>query len=125
MGLIEPTKKQLGERSQAHIIAQLLEAGYSVLAPYGDSSRYDLVIEDAEGQFWRIQCKTAWIEGGDDGYIAKYTGQIEYFAVYSHEQRKTYLIPANQATGNTMRLRLAPAKNNQEKGVKWAKDYEL
>ncbi len=70
MGLIEPTKKQLGERSQAHIIAQLLEAGYSVLAPYGDSSRYDLVIEDAEGQFWRIQCKTAWIEGGDDGYIS-------------------------------------------------------
>jgi hypothetical protein len=37
--------------------------------PYSlwDSSRYDLVIEDTEGQFWRVQCKTAWIEGGDKG----------------------------------------------------------
>src|SRR5258707_15590790 len=97
MGLIEPTKKQLGERSQAHIIAQLMAAGYSVLAPYGDSSRYDLLIEYAEGQFWPIQCTTEWIEGGDNGYIkfattsprsrslkgkvqyrrAKHTGQIE------------------------------------------------
>lgn len=145
MGLFRPTKKQLGEQSQAHIIAQLLEVGYTVLTPYGDSSRYDLVIEDAEGQFRRVQCKTAWVEGEDSGYIkfattslrsrstngkvqysrARYTGQIDYFAVYSHEQRKTYLIPANLATGETMRLRLAPAKNNQEKGVKWAKEYEL
>jgi hypothetical protein len=28
MGLFEPTKKQLGERSQAHLIARLLEVGY-------------------------------------------------------------------------------------------------
>ena len=65
MGLLAPTKKQLGERSQAHIIARLLEVGYTVLSPYGDSSRYDLVIEDAEGQFRRVQCKTAWIGVGD------------------------------------------------------------
>lgn len=49
-----PTKKQLGERSQAHIIARLLEVGYTVLTPYGDSSRYDLVIEDADGNFWKV-----------------------------------------------------------------------
>ena len=48
-GLFEPTKKQLGERAQAHVIAKFLEVGYNVLVPYGDSSRYDLVIEDAEG----------------------------------------------------------------------------
>lgn len=145
MGLIEPTKKQLGERSQAHITARLLDSGYNVLVPYGDSSRYDLVIEDANGQFWRVQCKTAWIEGGDNGFIkfattslrsrstngkvtysrAGYTGQVDYFAVYSHEFRKVYLIPANQARGTTMRLRLAPSKNKQERGVHWAADYEI
>ena len=145
MGLFEPTKKQLGERSQAHIIARLLEVGYTVLTPYGDSSRYDLVIEDAEGQFWRVQCKTAWIENGDasiqfaatslrtrstNGKVkysrAGYVGQVEYFAVYSHELHKTYLIPASHIGNATrMRLRLAPAKNNQEKGIKWAKEYEL
>ena len=81
----------------------------------------------------RVSCvssKTAWVEGGDDGYIKFATTSLRSRSTngkvqYSHEQRKTYLIPANQAIGNTMRLRLAPAKNNQEKGVKWAKDYEL
>jgi hypothetical protein len=144
MELLGPTKKQLGERSQAHIIARLLEVGYTVLTPYGDSSRYDLVIEDAEGRFWRVQCKTAWIEGGDEGYITfataslrprgngrvhysrvDYTGQVEYFAVYSHELHKVYLIPVDKVSKSSMRLRLAPSKNNQEKGVKWAKDYEI
>lgn len=145
MGLLVPTKKQLGERSQAHITARLLDSGYNVLVPYGDSSRYDLVVEDTGGQFWRVQCKTAWIEGGDNGFIkfattslrsrstngkvtysrARYTGQVDYFAVYSHEFRKVYLIPADQVSGNSMLLRLAPSKNNQEKGIKWAKDYEL
>jgi PD-(D/E)XK endonuclease len=50
-----PTKKQLGERAQAHVIAKFLEIGHTVLLPYGDSSRYDLVIEDAEERFWRVQ----------------------------------------------------------------------
>src|SRR5690349_23077048 len=110
MSSTEPTKKQLGERAQAHIMARLLEMGYTVLTPYGDSSRYDLVIEDDEGKFLRVQCKTAWKEFGDasiqfattslrtrstDGKVkysrAGYVGQVECFAVYSHELRKTYL----------------------------------
>ncbi len=33
MGLYGPTKKQMGERSQAHIIARLLEVEYTVLTP--------------------------------------------------------------------------------------------
>src|SRR5215468_9253180 len=64
VGLFGPksNKKALGERSQAIIIYRLLEAGYNILTPYGDNTRYDLVIEDADGQFWRVQCKTAWLE---------------------------------------------------------------
>jgi PD-(D/E)XK endonuclease len=145
MSLFEPTKKQLGERAQAHVIAKFLEVGYNVLVPYGDSSRYDLVIEDAEGRFWRVQVKTAWIEGGDQGYIkfattslrsrstngrvaysrAGYQGQVDYFAVYSHELRKVYLLPVNEVSQTRMHLRLAPSKNKQERGVHWAADYEI
>lgn len=64
LGLFGPksNKKALGERSQVIIIYRLLEAGYNILTPYGDNTRYDLVIEDADGQFWRVQCKTAWLE---------------------------------------------------------------
>lgn len=34
MGLFVPGKKKLGEQSQAHIMARLLEVGYTVLVPY-------------------------------------------------------------------------------------------
>ncbi len=145
MNALEPTKKQLGELAQAHVIAKFLEIGYNVLAPYGDSSRYDLVIEDTEGRFWRVQVKTAWVEGGNEGYIkfattslrsrstngrvtysrASYQGQVDYFAVYSHELRKVYLLPANEVSQTRMHLRLAPSKNNQQHRVHWAADYEI
>jgi len=37
MGLFGPKQnpKATGERSQAHIIARLLDVGYNVLTPYG------------------------------------------------------------------------------------------
>ena len=54
-----------------------------------------------------------------------YRGQIEYFAVYCPDNRGIYLIPIEHTGGTQMSLRLVPTKNNQEKNVRWAKDYEL
>src|SRR5260370_17115915 len=56
--------KSVGERSQAIILARLSEVGYNVLIPFGENHRYDLVIEDADRQFWRIQCKPGGISNG-------------------------------------------------------------
>ncbi len=147
MGLFGPkrdNKKALGERSEAIIIAKLLEAGYGVLTPFGDNRRYDLVIEDAEDQFWRIQCKTGWVEN-DGAYIAfktassyyhtkagrtshgrrDYRGQVEYFAVYCPDTGKAYLVPVDHVGTANANLRLLPTANKQEKNVRWAKDYEI
>ena len=144
-GYFGTNKETVGERSQAYLTARFLDAGYNVFVPYGDSSCYDLVIEDADAKFWRVQCKTAWLEDGGaslqfaatslrsrstNGKVtysrAGYVGQGDYFAVYSHEFHKAYLIPASHIGNATrMRLRLTPSKNNQEKGIKWAKDYEI
>ncbi len=147
--MVEPLKpkqnhKAVGERSEAVIIAKLLEVGYGVLTPFGDNRRYDLVIEDADGQFWRIQCKTGWIENdgaclefatastyyhtkaGRTGYGRRdYQGQIDYFAVYSPDTGHAYLVPISHVGKTNMQLRLKPTKNNQEKGIRWAKDYEI
>ena len=146
MGLYGPKQnpKAIGERSQAHIIARLLDVGYNVLTPYGDNTRYDLVIEDADGQFWRVQCKTGWIEEGG-AYIEfataslyyhtragrtehgrkDYRGQIEYFAVYCPDTAKVYLVPIDHVGAANARLRLLPTANQQKKNVRWATDYEL
>ena len=54
-----------------------------------------------------------------------YHGQIDYFAVYCPETGGVYLIPVDHAGVSQMSLRLVPTKNNQEKNVRWAKDYEI
>ena len=146
---MEPLKpklnhKAIGEQSEAIITAKLLEAGYSVLMPFGDNRRYDLVIEDADGKFGRIRCKTGWLENDGD-YIEfataskyyhtragrtdhgrrDYRGQIDYFAVYCPETRKAYFVPIDHVGNNNALLRLEPTKNNQKKNVRWAEDYQL
>jgi PD-(D/E)XK nuclease superfamily protein len=133
--------KAIGEYSEAIIRAKLVEIGYSVFKPFGDNLRYDLVIEDAEGQFWRIQCKTAWMDkqksvikfatASSYNYTMKnkvwrhYRGQCEYFAVYCPETEKVYFVSVDEVGVTQTILRLAPTANNQEKGVRWAKDYEI
>src|SRR5215831_7169838 len=78
MGFFRPTPKEKGIKgsrgaeSEAVIAAALIQAGYTVLTPNGYMHRYDLVIEDADGKFWRIQCKTAWL--GPDGNVLYFKG---------------------------------------------------
>ncbi len=63
-----------GEISESAIVTRLLQCGYVVLIPYGGNQRYDLVIEDADEQFWRIQCKSAWIDA--DGTVLKFDTNV-------------------------------------------------
>jgi hypothetical protein len=41
------------------------------------------------------------------------------------ELRKVYLIPVDEVGASHVTLRLIQSKNNQEKNVRRAKDYEL
>src|SRR6185312_10236365 len=143
MGLLGKGRRdsnRKGEISESAIITRFLQLGYVVLTPYGGNQRYDLVIEDAEGQFWRMQCKTAWMD--EDGAVLRfntaisnvtgknrqprnYRGQCDYFAVYCEKLDKIYLVPVNEVGTIRAQLRLTPARNNQQNGIRWAEDYEL
>ncbi len=130
----------IGEISEAAIITRFLQLGYVVLTPYGGNQRYDLIIEDTDRQLWRVQCKTAWIDENDtvlkfDTANHNVTGkkrdwrhyreQCNYFAVFCEKLGKIYLIPVDEVGTTRASLRLMPAKNGQEKHVRWAKDYEI
>lgn len=97
-----------------------------------------------ESQLIRIQCKTArlakdnaslvfntsTVSMGGSGIWKKkksgYRGRADWFGVYSPDTGKVYLLSVWEApAASEMRLRLLPSKNNQEQGVKWAKDYEI
>ena len=55
-----------------------------------------------------------------------YKGEADYFGVYSPDTGKVYLVPVEAVPfGSKAKLRLDATKNNQQKGVKWAKDYEI
>jgi hypothetical protein len=130
-----------GAKSEAIVEARLLLAGYNVLVPRGNHLRYDCVIEDVDGKFWRVQVKTARLayEGtvlifavasSDNHTTAKrgwrsYQGQVDYFGVYSPDLDKCFLVSAHLVGTNNCTLRLVPTKNNQMKGVLWALDYAL
>ncbi len=129
-----------GEISEAAIITRFLQLGYMVLTPYGRNQRYDLVIDDSEGQFWRVQCKSAWIDEGNtvlkfdtanhnvtgkNRQMRHYRGQCDYFALYSAELDKVYLVPVDEVGKTRAHLRLTPPKNKNQYGYRIASKYEL
>ncbi len=125
-----------GKRTEAKILSELVDAGRSVLIPWGEE-RYDLALDEG-GRLVRIQCKTGILRGGcvdfktcvadirrplgDGGYH----GQIEAFAVYCPQINMSYLVPIEAVPGPTMaRLRIDPTRNGQLYGVRWAQDFLL
>ncbi|HKV56882.1 MAG TPA: group I intron-associated PD-(D/E)XK endonuclease [Ktedonobacteraceae bacterium] len=133
--------QKTGDISEQASITRLLECRYNVLQPIGQMHRYDLVIEDADGKFWRVQVKTGRLNedqsvilfntASSDNRTARirgsrnYRGQCEYFAVYVETLNKVYFIPVDEVGMVHATLRLTPSRNKQEKNVRWAKDYEL
>ena len=131
-----------GEITESIVLARLVELGYKCLIPWGHDHRYDIAIDDG-GKLVRVQCKTArYIEersciefntaityarvGGKPHIRKGYQGQADYFGVYSPDTGKVYWVPVDDVPiGSKGLLRLHATKNNQQKGVKWAKDYEL
>ncbi len=123
--------KGVGEKSEAQVIARLLAADMAVLNPFGDNQRYDLVV-DEEGDFIRVQCKTARLHGDyfefatcSNNWNTKkkrgYEGEADVFAVYLRETRGVYIVPVS-GQSRSMRLRLA---SSGRKGEKMARDYEF
>ena len=54
----EPTRKRRGEAAEAAFLARATYLGFSVCIPWGDSDRYDSVVELDRG-FLRVQVKSA------------------------------------------------------------------
>src|SRR5438477_4017640 len=91
--------KLKGDITTAKVMASLLTLGKTVLLPWGENHRYDLVIEE-NGVFKRVQCKTARVINGcvmfnssstgnpNAPYRQHYRGQADYFGVYAPELEK-------------------------------------
>jgi hypothetical protein len=119
-----------GDITEFEVAAALMRAGRRVLRPLSSSSRYDLLIDNEDGTFTRVQCKTGVLRRGGivfrvysvSGHNARgktYQGQVDAFGVYSPATRRAYLVPMRAiALRNTMVcLRVTPARNGQLRRV--------
>jgi hypothetical protein len=126
----------VGLRTEAAILAELARRGYRVLVPWGTNQRYDLVLE-VDDRFLRVQCKTGRLRNGvirfatrstrsntQGTYSRGYSGEAELFLVYCSELDQIYAVPVDEAAEEGW-LRVDPARNGQEQGIRWASDYEL
>jgi hypothetical protein len=107
---------RIGDLSEIKLITCFLQLGYIVFTPYGRDQRSDLIIEDSEGKFWRVQCKTArLVENGaaldfdtashnvtgSNRRMKHYREDCDFFAVYNEKLNKAYLIPVDEVGGRT------------------------
>lgn len=131
---------RIGLAAHTAVLHKLVSRGLEVLQPLGDHLRYDLAYYREEtAQLVRIQCKAGRYEAaigcvlfksfnrtGGRGKRRSYVGDAEYFGVYCAELNTVYLIPVeNVPYANEVHLRIKPTKNNQEKKVIWARNYEI
>ncbi|MEO5575874.1 MAG: group I intron-associated PD-(D/E)XK endonuclease [Gaiellaceae bacterium] len=132
--------EEIGDRTTLAVMLALREAGYRLLAPFGENTRYDLVIGDGR-RLARVQCKTGRLREGAVRFAAcssyahhpnpkasrrDYVGQIDFFGVYCPETGGIYLMPIEDAgVRRQVNLRVASARNVQARRIRLAARYEI
>ncbi|MWV41491.1 group I intron-associated PD-(D/E)XK endonuclease [Natrialba sp. INN-245] len=128
--------KDIGDKTEARAISELVSSGHSVSIPFGDNDKYDLVVDDGF-RLYRIQCKTAWsnkertirfnthTQTTKDGayHEETYSGEIDAFFVYYPPTETCYWIDASDANEQKMELRFESEINHPS--INWADAYEF
>lgn len=132
-----PNSKSKGEISEGVILGVLLRKGFTVLLPFGNNQRYDLVYDAGRG-FVKCQCKTGRLRNGRvefnscsiNGFTGKrrtYRGEIDLFLVFCPDTDRVYSVPVRDCGVSVTALRVDPSPTGRRGGQprRWAKDYEL
>jgi len=127
---------QKGNLAESAIIKTALSKGYVVSVPFGDGSRYDLIL-DIQGELKKVQVKMGCLSK-DQSYISfntcsnnkgynrqGYHGEVDFIAVYNPDFDSCYLIPIEETGVSNMKLRLTAPNNNQSKGINFAETYKF
>jgi PD-(D/E)XK endonuclease len=132
------TTDQKGAIAEAAIALAAIELGIGVSRPLGDE-RYDLIF-DVQPEFVRVQCKWAPKSGdvigvpfrscrrGRDGFIRRrYSAEeVDAIAAYCPQLGRCYFLSLDRFDDPAfIQLRLGPTRNNQQRGINWASDYEF
>jgi hypothetical protein len=132
--------KDVGDRRTLAVMIALRGLGFAISVPFGENTRYDLVIDDGE-RLARVQCKTGRLRLGAVRWPAcssyahhsnpgspqrDYLNQIEYFGIHCPDNGGVYLVPIEDAQVRRQgALRVEAARNGQRKHIRDAAMYEI
>jgi PD-(D/E)XK endonuclease len=132
--------KEVGDRTVLAVMLALQGAGYAISAPFGENTRYDLVIDDGK-RLARVQCKTGRLRRGAIRFSTcssyghhrrpplprrSYQGDVDYFAVHCAETGHVYLVPIEEVSTHVEgALRIEAPRNGQRRGVRDAAPFEV
>lgn len=131
--------KEIGNLTELQCITALYSLGCDISIPFGNSQKYDLVM-DYNDKLYKVQVKhakdkivndeivgfsfrTRWQGHNSTGYTNhKYAkNEIDFFATYHRD--RVFLIPMEECSGDVKTIRYDMPKNNQMKRINFAKDY--
>ena len=122
-----------GDVAEQAVVLALMAAGKTVLKPISNGLRYDLVVDNLDGSFTRVQVKTGMLKRGGTvlafrAYNAdarrpsgvSYQGQVDAFGVYCPWDGRVFFVPmaAVGTVTSEVSLRLLPARNGQRQGIR-------
>lgn len=127
-----------GDTAEFAVLLALVRDGRRVLRPMSSAARYDLVLDNEDGTFIRIQCKCGTLRNGRievrvysvSGHTTKgkgYAGEVDAFGVYCPQTGDAYLVPMNAVSGcsTLVALRVDPAKNRQRRRTRSAEQFRI
>jgi hypothetical protein len=133
------TTDQKGTIAELAITRKALELGVDVYRPCFSGGRYDLIF-GLESKLLRVQCKWAKVRNdvvtircyssrrGRNGFVnrAYSSDEIDVLAAYCPDLERCFLVPISRIDGRpTVHLRVAPTRNNQQRFVNRAEDFDF
>lgn len=129
--------KRIGNIGEAKVLAKFVEMGIPIYIPFGDDEKADLVAE-FNGKLNKIQVKTSikYKNGCSifdltsstahrtNGGRRKYSNsEIDYFALYSLDRDKIYLMKAPDNPMTAITIRFEDTKSGKKIGVNYESDF--
>lgn len=129
--------KRIGNIGEAKVLAKFVEMGIPIYIPFGDDEKADLVAE-FNGKLNKIQVKTSIkskngcsifdltsstahrTNGGRRKYL---NSEIDYFALYSLDRDKIYLMKAPDNPMTAITIRFEDTKSGKKIGVNYESDF--
>jgi hypothetical protein len=134
---VELTTDQKGAIAESAIVHAAIKLGIGVYKPLSDGERYDLVF-DVRTRLLRVQCKWAPRIGNvvvvrcysarraRDGLRRRLyeSSEVDLIAAYCPHLERCFAVSAERFHGHPeVHIRVAPSRNNQQRGVNWADDF--